>query len=74
MLPLPLPDAGGLRRVLPAPSPRSTRAACVGTAQAGGVSPTLPPPPTKTPPPGSEAQGDDPTVPFGYGVSRSSLP
>ena len=67
VVPAPLPTGVALR-VFFLHHLRAARAACVGTAQDGGGSPRLPPPPAKTPPPGSEAQGDDPTVPFGYGA------
>ena len=73
VIPHPLPEDGGLREFF-LRQLHAARAACVGTAQAGGVSPRLPPPPAKTPPPGSEAQGEDPTVPFGYGASGHPFP
>ena len=67
VLPLPLPKGLALREFFLCHL-YAARAACIGTAQNGGVSPKLPPLPAKTPPTGSEAQGEDPTVPFGYGV------
>ena len=73
VLPLPLPEGGALLEFF-LRHLRAARAACVGTVQDGGVSPRLPPPPAKTPPPGSEAQGEDPTVPFGYGALGHPTP
>ena len=73
VLPLPPPEGGALLAFF-LRHLRAARAACVGTAQAGGVSPRLPPPPAKTPPSGSEAQGEDPTVWFGYGAFGHPTP
>ena len=73
VLPLPRPEGGALLEFF-LRHLRAARAACVGTAQDGGASPRLPPPPAKTPPPGSEAQGEDPTVPFGSGAFGHPTP
>ena len=67
VLPAPLPEGVTLRAFF-LHHLRAARATYVDTVQDGGGSPRRPSPPAKTPPPGSEDQGEDPTVPFGYGA------
>ena len=50
----------------------TVRAACTGTAQDTGVSQGFPTLPARTPSPGSVAQADDPSVPFGSGIFNRS--